>query len=34
MVVWPMIVSEFQQVMQDAVKYEKEIYKDKDCIQP
>jgi hypothetical protein len=34
MVVWPMIISEFQQVIQDAVRYEKEMYKEKDCIPP
>jgi hypothetical protein len=34
MVVWPMIVSEFQQVIQDAVRYEKDMYKDTDFIPP
>jgi hypothetical protein len=31
LVVWPMIISEFQQKIQDAIKFEKEFYKEKDA---
>jgi hypothetical protein len=33
LVVWPMIISEFQQQIKGAIEYEKEFYKNKDMIQ-